>query len=178
MRDHDPSGLASVPGAAVPAPGPPCQPPACASPWPGPAAGALPGPAPAGRLPALAAGLGPAGAAAAAGTFHPALSLSAAGWLCGGLAAAGLYLLPVLIAWTRQLPGLRMVAVLGVALGWTAIGWLLALLLALRPARAARSSRTAGQQPAARMIEVAAGQGRRPGDAPPLRLGPSADDAR
>jgi hypothetical protein len=121
--------------------------------------------------------LGPAGAVALAGTFHPALSLSAAGWLCGGLAAAGLYLLPVLIGRARHAPGLRMVAVLGVALGWTGIGWLLALLLALRTARAARSSRTAGP-PAARMIEVAAGQGRRPGDAPPLRLGPSADDAR
>lgn len=178
MRDHNLSDLASEPGTAVPAPGPPCQPPALASPFPDPAAAALHGPAPAGRLPALAAGPVPASAVAAASAFHPALSLSAVGWLCGGLAAAGLYLLPVLIGRARRAPGLRMVAVLGVALGWTGIGWLLALLLALRPARAARSPQTAGPQPAARMIEVAAGQGRRPGDAPPLRLGPPADDAR
>jgi hypothetical protein len=135
---------------------------------------ALPGTARAGGLAAFAAGLRPAGAAAVTAP-HPALS--AAGWLCAGLVAAQLYLLPVLIGWIRQVPGLGTLTVLDVTLGWTGIGWLLALRLALRPARPARS-RAAGTQappPAGREHETAAG--RRPGDAPPLRLRSAADDA-
>ncbi len=48
-----------------------------------------------------------------------------------------LYLLPVLIGLTRRAPDLGMVAVVNFFLGWTFIGWVIALALALRSARPA-----------------------------------------
>jgi len=52
-------------------------------------------------------------------------------------ASAALYLLPVLIAWVRRAPDPGVVAVINLFLGWTFIGWVIALALALRPARPA-----------------------------------------
>jgi hypothetical protein len=49
--------------------------------------------------------------------------------------AAALYLLPVLIGWRRRVPDPGSVAVINVLLGWTLIGWIAALALALRSAR-------------------------------------------
>ncbi len=46
---------------------------------------------------------------------------------------AALYLLPVLIAWARRVSGLAPIAVIDVFLGWTFVGWVIALVLALRP---------------------------------------------
>lgn len=53
-----------------------------------------------------------------------------------GLAAVSLalYLLPVLIGRIRHAPDLGMVAVINLFLGWTFIGWVIALALALRSA--------------------------------------------
>jgi hypothetical protein len=50
-----------------------------------------------------------------------------------GMAAAGLYLLPVLVGWARHVPGLAAIAVINITLGWTFFGWVAALALALRP---------------------------------------------
>ena len=57
------------------------------------------------------------------------------------LAAA--YLLPTLIAWSRHAPDLAVVAVINILLGWTAVGWIIALILALR--RAAPAIQIIGQ---------------------------------
>jgi hypothetical protein len=46
--------------------------------------------------------------------------------------AAALYLLPVLIGWGRRVPDIGSVAVINIMLGWTLLGWVLALALALR----------------------------------------------
>lgn len=56
-----------------------------------------------------------------------------------GLAAlsAAIYLLPVLIAGVRRAPDPGVVAVVNIFLGWTFIGWVIALALALRSARPA-----------------------------------------
>lgn len=49
------------------------------------------------------------------------------------MGALALYLLPVLVAWARHMPGTAVIAVINVFLGWTFFGWVLALALALRP---------------------------------------------
>jgi hypothetical protein len=46
--------------------------------------------------------------------------------------AAALYLLPVLVAWGRRVPDIGSVAVINILLGWTLVGWVAALALALR----------------------------------------------
>jgi hypothetical protein len=51
------------------------------------------------------------------------------------LAAAALYLLPVLTGWIRRVPGIGPAAVINVLLGWTLVGWAVALALVLRSAR-------------------------------------------
>ena len=42
------------------------------------------------------------------------------------------YLLPVLIGWSRHVTDLGAVAVINIALGWTLVGWVIALAMALR----------------------------------------------
>jgi len=42
------------------------------------------------------------------------------------------YLLPTLIAWLRHASELAVVVIVNVALGWTVLGWWVALVLALR----------------------------------------------
>jgi hypothetical protein len=46
--------------------------------------------------------------------------------------AIAAYLLPILVAWLRHSPDLGVVIVIDLCLGWTLIGWLIALTLALR----------------------------------------------
>jgi len=61
------------------------------------------------------------------------ISLYLLGLVIAVLATA--YLLPVLIAWLPHAPAIGAVAVVNIALGWTLIGWIAALALALgRPA--------------------------------------------
>ena len=42
------------------------------------------------------------------------------------------YLLPVLIGWSRHVHDLAAVVVINIALGWTLVGWVIALAMALR----------------------------------------------
>jgi T4 superinfection immunity protein len=42
------------------------------------------------------------------------------------------YLLPVLIGWSRHVADLGSVAVINIALGWTLVGWVIALAMAVR----------------------------------------------
>jgi Superinfection immunity protein len=50
----------------------------------------------------------------------------------------GLYWLPSIVGWRRQQPDLFTVVVVNALLGWTLIGWVVALGRVMRPARAAR----------------------------------------
>src|SRR5436853_402901 len=43
-----------------------------------------------------------------------------------------LYLLPLLVGWARHVPDIGAVAVINVLLGWTLVGWVVALAMALR----------------------------------------------
>ena len=43
-----------------------------------------------------------------------------------------LYLLPCLIGWTRRAPDIGAIAVINILLGWTLIGWVVALAMAFR----------------------------------------------
>jgi hypothetical protein len=45
---------------------------------------------------------------------------------------SGLYLLPAIVAWRRGVPNLGSIAVINVLLGWTLIGWTVALAMAAR----------------------------------------------
>ncbi len=99
-------------------------------------------------------------------------------------ASAALYLLPVLLGWARHVPDLGAVAVINVLLGWTLVGWVIALALALRSVRPAGPvvqvvqhfppsppAGPAGQLPGAGWAGPA-GPPARPGSAPPLLLPP------
>jgi len=92
-----------------------------------------------------------------------------------GLAGVSLalYLLPLLIGWARNAPDIGAIAVIDILLGWTGIGWVVALAMAFRsvpppgppphlppPATGARRAGPAGP-PASR-----------PGSPPPLVLPP------
>ena len=46
--------------------------------------------------------------------------------------AAAAYLAPTLIGWRRRVPHLGSVAVINLMLGWTLIGWAIALAMAAR----------------------------------------------
>ena len=58
-------------------------------------------------------------------------SIVIAGLTCVSLVV---YLAPLVIGWTRRVPDLGAVAVINILLGWTLIGWVAALALALRTA--------------------------------------------
>jgi hypothetical protein len=73
------------------------------------------------------------------------------------MAAVVLYLLPSLVGWARHLPSIAVIAVINVFLGWTFVGWVLALALALRPV-----------YPAGPVVQVVQ-------NPPPLPPGPVAD---
>jgi Superinfection immunity protein len=46
--------------------------------------------------------------------------------------SATLYLLPVLIGRARRVPDIGAIAVIDILLGWTVIGWVIALAMAMR----------------------------------------------
>jgi hypothetical protein len=48
------------------------------------------------------------------------------------VACIAIYLVPVLIGWARSVPDIGSVAVINILLGWTAVGWVAALAMALR----------------------------------------------
>jgi hypothetical protein len=52
------------------------------------------------------------------------------------------YWAPVLIAWTRHVPNLaQVVVVVNLLLGWTFVGWVVALVMALKPVPPATEAR-------------------------------------
>lgn len=61
------------------------------------------------------------------------------------LAATGLYLLPILIGAARRVPGLGLVAVINILLGWTILGWVAALAVSLRSVIPTVPARQVGQ---------------------------------
>jgi hypothetical protein len=71
------------------------------------------------------------------------------------------YLLPLVIAWYRRVSRIGSLAMINIALGWTAVGWVVALAKALRGSPAAASPGPPVPVPP-----------RAPGQAPPLQLPP------
>ena len=88
--------------------------------------------------------------------------------------SVALYLLPALIARARHLPGLTTVVTLNVVAGWTLIGWVIALVIALRPAcrRAAPRPENPRQAPPPALPLHSAGWAGPPGP-PPARPVPA-----
>lgn len=86
-----------------------------------------------------------------------------------GVGSAVMYLLPLVIAIARRAPDLAVVAIVNIALGWTFVGWVAALALAVRSASPPVPHIQVVQQ-----IPPAAwpGIGRPPWQAPPLMLPP------
>jgi Superinfection immunity protein len=57
---------------------------------------------------------------------------SAAGITVGLIVAVVAYWLPSIIAWWRHVPAKAQVVIVNLFLGWTVIGWVLALVMAFR----------------------------------------------
>ena len=60
-----------------------------------------------------------------------------AGGVAAGLAVAAfivLYFLPVIVAWRRRIPNVSAVVIIDLFLGWTFVGWVIALVLACQEA--------------------------------------------
>jgi hypothetical protein len=78
--------------------------------------------------------------------MHSYLAASAAaaspvlGWLLL-LALIAAYWVPSFVAFQRHLPSRAQVVVVNLFLGWTVIGWVVALVMALRPVPPAEVSR-------------------------------------
>jgi Superinfection immunity protein len=98
------------------------------------------------------------------------------------VASVALYLLPVLIGLARHVPDIGAVAVIDILLGWTLIGWVVALAMALRSVSPTGPvvqlvqhlpppPPPPGPLPGARWAGPA-GPPARPGSAPPLVLPP------
>ncbi len=51
-----------------------------------------------------------------------------------GIVLAAVYFMPALIAHRRRVPRAGLILLANLALGWTVLGWIVLLLLALRPA--------------------------------------------
>jgi hypothetical protein len=96
--------------------------------------------------------------------------------------SAALYLLPVLIGVARRVTDIGALATINILLGWTLIGWVLALAMALRSAPPAASAVQVVQNfPPAYLPAQLSGAGwvgpsgphpLRPGVPPPLNLRP------
>lgn len=63
--------------------------------------------------------------------------LTSLAMIAGVAVSAALYLLPLLVGWGRRVPDLGAVAVVNILLGWTLVGWVVALAMALRSAATA-----------------------------------------
>jgi len=99
------------------------------------------------------------------------------------MATMALYPLPVLIGCARRIPDIAAVAVINILLGWTLIGWVAALAMALRPVippgpavqvvqNLPPSPPPPGQLPAAGWAGPPGAAPPRPGSPPPLVLPP------
>jgi Superinfection immunity protein len=83
-------------------------------------------------------------------------------------AVAGLYLLPVLLAWARHVPDLAAIAVINILLGWTLAGWVVALALAMRSATYTPPAVQLFQHLPPQPLPPAAGWPGQPGAGPPV----------
>jgi Superinfection immunity protein len=79
-----------------------------------------------------------------------------------------LYLLPCLIGYARRAPDLAVIAVIDILLGWTFIGWVVALAMAFRSAPPGPPPPAAGAGRARQFGPPAS----RPGSPPPLTIPP------
>ena len=92
--------------------------------------------------------------------------------------SAALYLLPLVVGCVRRVPDIGAVAAIDILLGWTLIGWVVSLALALRTVRPAApavqvvQNAAPGQQPAAGWSGPPGIPPASPGPAPPLILPP------
>jgi hypothetical protein len=105
--------------------------------------------------------------------------LTAAALVAIGVLCVGMYLLPALVGWLRHVPDIGSVAVINVLLGWTLLGWVLALAMALRTANPAGPFIQVVQNPPATPPQPprqppAGWAG--PSGPPPLRPGPPSLD--
>ena len=69
----------------------------------------------------------------------------------GAAAGLGTYLAPTIVAMIRHAPNTGSIAVINIALGWSLIGWVIALAMAMR-------STTAGDTGSVTVIQNASGQ--------------------
>jgi hypothetical protein len=93
------------------------------------------------------------------------------------IAVVEIYLLPLLLAWLRSVPDLRLIALINILLGWTVAGWVVAMALALRSAEPPGPATRPGQHPPPSPLPPGAERagwpaqtGRLPAAAPPLDL--------
>ena len=54
-------------------------------------------------------------------------------WAAAAVLAIGLWLLPVFVAVRRHAPNVNQVLVVDLLLGWSGVGWVVALVMALKP---------------------------------------------
>lgn len=90
-------------------------------------------------------------------------------FVLGSLLVA-LYLIPVMVGVARHVPDLGAIAVINILLGWTFVGWVLALALAMRSVSPARPVVQLVQNlpPGGGWAELQGGH--QPWQAPPLML--------
>jgi Superinfection immunity protein len=83
------------------------------------------------------------------------------------------YLLPVLIGWSRGAPDIGAITVIDILLGWTLLGWVVALAMAFRSVTPPSPPRHLPPPAAdARWAGPAGPPASRPGSPPPLVLPP------
>jgi Superinfection immunity protein len=87
----------------------------------------------------------------------------------GAVAVIAVWLVPLIIAWLYGLPRKGAIAVLSLALGWTGVAWLAALVIAVAGAIRAPTPREAGSEafPAAASPRERPDTARRRGERPP-----------
>lgn len=90
--------------------------------------------------------------------------------------SVALYLVPVMVGVARHAPDLGAIAVINVLLGWTFVGWVLALALAMRSVNSSRPVVQLVQQlpPGGGWAELQGGP--QPWQAPPLMLPEASTD--
>jgi len=99
----------------------------------------------------------------------PGMTGAQLGLYLGGIAVAGVLAVPLIIAWLYDLPRKGAIAVLSIALGWTGVAWLCALVIAVAGAIRAPAPRKAesGTSPAAEIPRQRAEPARHRPEEPP-----------
>jgi len=58
-----------------------------------------------------------------------------------GVILGTVYFMPALVAWRRRVPRAPLIFAANLALGWTVLGWIVLLLVAMRPLPGAEGGR-------------------------------------